>query len=284
MLSSHLYFKNFDNFPDDEDDDDLVVANKITTARTLSPADMDMEQFEAGDDNIDSVSIDEDTETGEVIATTTRIIRKADGTSQTIRTTERYVNGKFYARFSDRTINTKSFVIGGTTREKTVGKVKLSKLGSDSDLLVSQNSDNTKQSSDKEESIDFENLQDIMAFLKPASEAAQKIVKELALEKPSVLSELVSVDFSELLVMFKYVFSTSDNIEDAYRKFFKSVEEHGAVKFSEQVSKHLQSSKGKPDNFLNKENVGALRELLADYMEENEVCIVKDFWWRMVDN
>ena len=65
--------------------------NKITTARTLSPKD-DMDMEHVGDD-IESVSIDEDTDTGEVIATTTRVIRKADGTSQTIRTTERYVNG-----------------------------------------------------------------------------------------------------------------------------------------------------------------------------------------------
>ena len=97
-----IYFKNFENF---SDDDDLVVAkekvNKITTARTLSPSDMDMEQLEDGDDNIDSVSIDEDTETGEVIATTTRIIKKADGTTQTIRTTERYVNGRHYFPYTD---------------------------------------------------------------------------------------------------------------------------------------------------------------------------------------
>lgn len=159
-------------------------------------------------------------------------------------------------------------ILGGTSREKTVGKVKFSKIDSESDK-VSQASE-SKQSSDKG-SIDLENLQDIMAFLKPASEAAQRIVKELALDKPKVLSELVSVDFSDLLVMFKYVFSTSDNIEDAYRKFFKSVEEHGAVKFSEQVSKHLQSQDSKPDKILNKENVEAFQQLLTDYMEENEV-------------
>ena len=53
-------------------------------------------------DNIQSVRIDEDSVTGDVTATTTRIVRGDDGTSSKITTTEKFNKGSEckYSRFT----------------------------------------------------------------------------------------------------------------------------------------------------------------------------------------
>ena len=45
------------------------------------------------EEGIKSVSIDEDDVTGEVIATTTKVIKGPDGTTKTVKTTERFKKG-----------------------------------------------------------------------------------------------------------------------------------------------------------------------------------------------
>ena len=50
-------------------------------------------------DNIQSVRIDEDNVTGDVTATTTRIIRGDDGTTSKITTKEKFNKGKIVCRY-----------------------------------------------------------------------------------------------------------------------------------------------------------------------------------------
>ena len=49
------------------------------------------------EEGIKSVSIDEDDVTGEVIATTTKVVKGPDGTKQTIKTTERFKKGTLFS-------------------------------------------------------------------------------------------------------------------------------------------------------------------------------------------
>ena len=55
-----------------------------------------MENYSEDDDDIESVSIDEIQDTGEVIATTTRIIKNLDGSSRKVHTTERFEKGRYF--------------------------------------------------------------------------------------------------------------------------------------------------------------------------------------------
>ena len=57
--------------------------------------DNSIDDDEEEEEGIKSVSIDEDDVTGEVIATTTKVVKGPDGTKQTIKTTERFKKGIF---------------------------------------------------------------------------------------------------------------------------------------------------------------------------------------------
>ena len=68
-----------------DEDNTTENDNKITTVDKVDQ------------DDIESISIDEDNVTGDVVATTTRVVKTQDGSSTKIKTTERFKNGKYYS-------------------------------------------------------------------------------------------------------------------------------------------------------------------------------------------
>ena len=86
---------------------------------------------------------------------------------------------------------------------------------------------------DKNDKIQFDGISD---FIKPVNEIFQKVLKEATLQNPQTLSELLTIDMSDLMRVFRSVFAETDDIEAAYRQVMKGVEELGAKKFVEQFS------------------------------------------------
>ena len=79
-------FEQLELIPIRSDEDNTTENdNKITTVDKVDQ------------DDIESISIDEDNATGDVIATTTRLVKTQDGSSTKIKTTERFKNGKYYS-------------------------------------------------------------------------------------------------------------------------------------------------------------------------------------------
>jgi len=161
-------------------------------------------------DNIQSVRIDEDSVTGDVTATTTRIIRGDDGTTSKITTTEKFSKG-------DQSV------------EKTLGKVTLKKL---SDTKISQGT-LTSEKDEEESNVNKDNLEDILKVLKPFNEML--ISEELA--NPDLFDELFSLDFSDLVKVFHHLLSESDSIEETYNKMILGAKRLGVQKFAEEVLK-----------------------------------------------
>ena len=81
-------FEQLELIPMGSDEDNTTENdNKITTVDKVDQ------------DDIESISIDEDNVTGDVVATTTRVVKTQDGSSTKIKTTERFKNGKYYSHF-----------------------------------------------------------------------------------------------------------------------------------------------------------------------------------------
>ena len=95
------------------------------------------------------------------------------------------------------------------------------------------------------------NFDDLLSFLKPASEIVQKLVTETTLKNPDVIQELLSLDFKVLIKVFQQIFVQSDSIEEAYRTLLEGVGQQGAEQFVE--------------NFFKKQNLGENKR--TDYYE-----------------
>jgi len=88
----------------------------------------------------------------------------------------------------------------------------------------------------------------MISFLKPASKAVEKVIKETTLENPEVLTELLSLDFADLLKVFQHIFVESNSIEEAYRTLFEGIIEKGAQNFVKTVLESENSKDVEKDN------------------------------------
>jgi len=153
----------------------------------------------------ETIDIEENQETGEVIATTTQVVKGEDGSTSTIKTKEKFKNGKM--------------------QEKTIGTAKLMNIGK----LLEEKTPVTET----EENVKLDGLSNI---IKPINQVVQKAFLDAAKNNPEALSELSKVDLSDLIKVFSSIFSKTNDIEDAYRQVLKGVQELGAKKFIEQFS------------------------------------------------
>lgn len=193
-------------------------------------------------DNIQSVRVDEDSVTGEVTATTTRIIRGEDGTTSKITTTEKFSNVK----------------TGDLSVEKTVGKATWKKL---SDTKISEEA----TPSDKVSDVDIDNLEDILSVLKTFNDML--LSEELA--NPDLLDELFSLEFSDLMTMFYHLLSQSDDMEQTYTKMISGAKFHGVQKFAEEL---LQTAREENyDNISHNLNLETVTKFFASFKGNYEV-------------
>ena len=119
------------------------------------------------------------------------------------------------------------YFLSGQIQDKTVGKAKLMKIEKVQQEQTSVE-DKNEVKSDKSDSI--------LDLIKPVNEIIQKLLREASVDHPSALSELLTIDSSDLIKVFRRIFTKTDDIEDSYRQLLKGVEEHGAAKFVEQFS------------------------------------------------
>jgi len=200
-----------------------------------------------------------DNQTGEIISQKTRTIRGKDGSSKTIRTIEKIKNGDIETRNTvgeaklvkieemmkiedvDEDTIEKSFVVPNIIGDINNTEKDLKELeGKDLDDSVF---DETKSADSTSKVVP--NFNDLISFLKPASEIVQRLITETTLNNPDLIQELVSLDFKVLLKVFHQIFVQSDSIEEAYRTLFEGVSQLGAEKFVE--------------IFLKKQNLGDIK-------------------------
>ena len=123
-------------------------------------------------------------------------------------------------------------------------------------------------------------------IIQPANQIIQKVLKEAALHNQEVLSELLTVDPSDLIKVFRHIFFKTDDIEEAYRQILKGVEQLGAKTFIEQFSdievnesdsmekgylqkldKIIKSMKSNPEVFSNMDN-SKIHHLVKEYLTQ----------------
>lgn len=227
----HSYLKqNAEKISLREKFDDNMTGSDLPRVTTVDTSDQDH-------DNIQSVRIDEDS-SGEVTATTTRIIRGEDGTTSKITTTEKFSKDK--VKTGDQSV------------EKTVGKATWKKL---SDTKISEGA----TPSDKVSDVDKDNLEDILSVLKTFNDML--ISEELA--NPDLLDELFSLEFSDLMKMFYHLLSQSDDMEQTYAKMISGAKIHGVQKFTEEL---LQTAREENyDNISHNLNLKTMTNFLASF-------------------
>ena len=106
-------------------------------------------------------------------------------------------------------------------------------------------SDNSKKNSvsKKLSELEFETFDDVLTTSKEmANEIVQNVINDITAENPHLVSELLSINFSDLIKIFNHLLSTSDSIENAYRKLFLGLEKYGATKLVEELSEEIKDS------------------------------------------
>lgn len=153
------------------------------------------------------------------------------------------------------TIKTKEKFQNGQVKDKTVGTAKLMKIGR---LQQEETSDREKNE------IESDSISD---FLKPVNEIVQKLLREASVHHPSALSELLTVDSSDLIRVFRTLLTKTDDIEETYRQLLNGVEELGAKKFVEQ----FRDMEDHDSDSLGKEYFQKMDKIIKSMLSEPEV-------------
>jgi len=249
---------DLDEDKDDEGTDKLKSAVHAFLEKNLDVADPQLDPNRA-----ETIYVQMDNETGEIISQKTQTIRSPDGSSRTIKTIEKIKNGEIETEnrvgqaklmkieemmniedVDEDTIE-KSFPVPNVIGDINNSEKDLKELeGKVIDDLVF-GVDDPKES--KKSSQEVPNFGNMISFLKPASEAVQKLIDETILRNPQVIQELLSIDFTDLLKVFQKIFSKSNSIEEAYRTLFEGVSQLGAAQFIENFYKTQKSKDNKKD-------------------------------------
>jgi len=215
----------------------------------------------------ESIQVQMDNETGEIISQKTHTIRSPDGSSKTIKTIEKIKNGEIetenrvgeaklvkieemmHIETVDEEAIEQSFavpnVIGDINNTEKDLKELEGKVIDDSIFGVDEQKDSGTTSNV------VPNYDNLISFLKPASEIVQKLIAETTLQNPNIIQELLSLDFKVLIKVFQQIFVQSDSIEDAYRTLFEGVGKLGAKRFVESVLKKQNLSDDKSTDQVN---------------------------------
>jgi len=249
---------DLDEDKDDEGTDKLKSAVHAFLEKNLNVADPQLDPNRA-----ETIYVQMDNETGEIISQKTHTIRSPDGSSRTIKTIEKIKNGEIETEnrvgqaklmkieemmniedVDEDTIE-KSFSVPNVIGDINNSEKDLKELeGKVIDDLVFGVDDPKVSEKSSQEVPNFGNM---ISFLKPASEAVKKLIDETTLRNPQVIQELLSIDFRDLLKVFQKIFSKSKSIEEAYRTLFEGVSQLGAAQFIENIYNTQKSKDNKKD-------------------------------------
>jgi len=283
----------------DEDKDDEATNKLKSAVHAFLEKNLNVGDPQNDSDPPESLQLQMDNQTGEIISQKTHTIRSKDGSSKTIRTIEKIRNGDIETEnrvgeaklvkieemmkiedVDEDTIE-KSFVVPNIIGDINNTEKDLKELeGKDLDGSVFD-ADEPKKA--------VPNFDDLISFLRPASEIVQRLITETTLKNPDVIQELLSLDFKVLIKVFQQIFVQSDSIEEAYRTLFEGVSQLGAEKFVENFSKKQNLGENERNTyyeFVNKfvsemssseENLAKmlgnekLTELVREYVKNSEL-------------
>jgi len=250
----------------DQDKEDEATNKLKSAVHAFLEKNLNVGDSQRDSDHPESLRLQMDNQTGEIISQKTRTIRGKDGSSKTIRTIEKIKNGDIETRNTvgeaklvkieemmkiedvDEDTIEKSFVVPNIIGDINNTEKDLKELeGKDLDDSVF---DETKSADSTSKVVP--NFNDLISFLKPASEIVQRLITETTLNNPDLIQELVSLDFKVLLKVFHQIFVQSDSIEEAYRTLFEGVSQLGAEKFVEIFFKKQNLGEIKRNTHVNK--------------------------------
>jgi len=242
--------------PDDEldDDDDAEIFKSPVHAFLSKNKNNDAQQSE----DPDSILIQVDNDTGEIVSQKTQTIRGSDGSTRTIKTVEKIKDGeikressvgevkivKVEEMLSIQDVEEDDFKKDVFEIPSQLGEVQntnqdLTKLvGKGLELLNKDDPKNAKvdfpekSESDKNKKVDFSGVGD---FLYPASKAIQEIINEKSINNPDLITQILSIKFSDLMAGFQQIFLQSKSIEEAYAILFDTVASEGVEAFVNRV-------------------------------------------------
>jgi len=253
---------DLDEENDDEATDKLKSAVHAFLEKNLDPGDPQLDPAKP-----DTIYVQMDNQTGEIISHKTHTIRSPDGSSRTIKTIEKIKNGEIQTENSvgeakimkiEEMMNIED--VDEDTIEDTfpvpnvIGEIKNTEKDlkefegkAIDDLIFGVDKGNNYKRTEKSNK-GIPNFGNMIGFLKPASEAVQKVIEETTFQNPKILAELLSIDFGDLLKVFQHIFVESNSIEEAYRTLFEGVSQLGAEKFIQKFIKNENSNESKKDN------------------------------------
>jgi len=220
-----------------EENNDDETTNKLKSAvHAFLEKNLNSPEPELDQKSPDTIYVEMDNQTGEIISHKTQTIRRPDGSSRTVKTVEKIKN---------KSVKT----------ENNVGEAKIMKIMEimniedvDEDTIEGKDMDEFVDENTKMSYKEIPQFINMISFLKSANEAVQKVIEEVTYNNPKVLSELLSIDFSDLLKVFQLIFVKSASIEEAYQTLFDGVGQMGATKFIDKTLEIEQSKEQRQDS------------------------------------
>jgi len=212
--------------------------------------------------------VEMDNQTGEIISHKTQTIRGPDGSSRTVKTVEKIKNGVVKTENSvgeakimkieeimniedvEEDTMEESFpepnVIGDINNTEQDLKHFEGKVVDELIFVEKDTKSDLREA--KKSSKEVPNFINMIGFLKNANDAVQKVIEEVTYKNPKVLSELLSIDFSDLLKVFQLIFVQSASMEEAYQTLFDGVGQMGATQFIDKTLETEQSKEKRQDS------------------------------------
>jgi len=233
----------------DEDKDDEAAEKLKSAVHAFLEKNLNVGDPQVDPNRPETIRVQMDNQTGEIISQKTHTIRSPDGSSRTIQTIEKIKNGEIETENrvgQAKLIKIEEMINIEDVDEDTIEKsfpvpnviADINNTEKDLKELEGKVIDNLIFGVDEQkESKEVPDFLNMISFLKPASDAVQKVIEETTLKDPKVIQELLSIDFTDLLKVFQQIFVQSDSIEKAYRTLFEGVSQLGADRFIESFFK-----------------------------------------------
>jgi len=252
----------------DEDNDDKATDKLKSAVHAFLEKNLNSPEPDHGLKSPNTMYVEMDNQTGEIISHKTQTIRGPDGSSRTVKTVEKIKNGVVKTENSvgeakimkieeimniedvEEDTMEESFpepnVIGDINNTEQDLKHFEGKVVDELIFVEKDTKSDLREA--KKSSKEVPNFINMIGFLKNANDAVQKVIEEVTYKNPKVLSELLSIDFSDLLKVFQLIFVQSASMEEAYQTLFDGVGQMGATQFIDKTLETEQSKEKRQDS------------------------------------
>jgi len=231
-----------EDIPEDLDDEST---HKLKSA-VWKGLDQFIEKTGQESEGVESLLVQHDNKTGDIVAQKIHTIHSPDGSTRTIKTVEKLKNGVGSVKVLK--IEEMLQIQEGGENVRFSTELEGDKIQGDSwDEIFGEDEETETETEDQyrrrtgqdpvEAGPDDKkpNFADILAFLNPTEETLKQLVMEATTSQPKLLSQLLAADLPSLLRTFQQLLLQSHTLEGAYRALLTGVGEEGVEAYMDRA-------------------------------------------------